>query len=481
MRSIKNRLALLFFAIVLAAIGIIYVYVVPQLESRLREEKLDTLAAAAQTYSDALVAAIGSNLNEEEVNRAVRLAADRSNARVTLLGVSSGTEGLQLFPISDSTAETELGESFDVALTAARTGEPVVGWEDTERGRLGEAARPLFFNDRVARVVVFSQPLTDVQANVALIQRQILIAGAIALLVAVVAGYLVARAMSQRIKRLEGAAKKVAGGDFSQPIPVDSADELGQLAVAFNDMQRQLAQLDSARKRFIATASHELRTPIFSIGGFLELIDDEELDPETRERFVGQARAQTDRLRRLATELLDLSRLEAGSLELRPESVDVRDIARQLAAEFTPALNQHSSELTLELDDEPVEAELDRERVAQILRILLNNAVSHTPRGTDIAVIARRDNGVVRLAVRDAGMGIEPDELEQVFEPFWTSDAQGSGLGLAIARELAERMHGKLAVTSEPGRTVFTLEIPAPRGRGPARPAGDTRVPARQT
>ena len=101
-----------------------------------------------------------------------------------------------------------------------------------------------------------------------------------------------ARALAQRVKRLELAAKQVAAGDFSRPIPVDSTDELGQLAMAFNDMQRQLRQLDLARKKFIATASHELRTPVFSLGGFVELLEDEELDPETRRRFLDQVREQ---------------------------------------------------------------------------------------------------------------------------------------------------------------------------------------------
>ena len=105
--------------------------------------------------------------------------------------------------------------------------------------------------------------------------------------------------LSRRVKRLELAAKHVAAGDFRHPITVDSRDELGQLASAFNAMQRQLEQLDLARKKFIATASHELRTPIFSLGGFVELLEDEELDAETRARFLEQVKQQVERLRKL--------------------------------------------------------------------------------------------------------------------------------------------------------------------------------------
>ena len=162
-----------------------------------------------------------------------------------------------------------------------------------------------------------------------------------------------------RVKRLERAAEQVAAGDFEHPIPVDSSDELGQLAVAFNDMQRQLSQLESARKKFIATASHELRTPLFSLGGFVELLEDDDLDADTRRRFLEQVRDQVERLRKLSVDLLDLSRLEAGSLELRAEQVDLAELTRSVSGEFEPTLASHDSHLELRLADA-----LDRRRTA---------------------------------------------------------------------------------------------------------------------
>ena len=460
--SIRNRLTLLFVAIVAAAISVVYFYVVPQLEERLQNRILGSLAADARAYSGTLVAAIGSNESGPQLDRKVRQSADRANARVTLLGVTRGTEGLQTYVISDSTDQSNLSDlQFQVATDAVEEGHTVTGSEASNAGRLGQAAKPLYFNRRVARVVVFSEPLREVAADVRLIRRQIIVAGLIALGIAGVLGYLVARALTVRIRRLEEAAEKVAAGDFSQPIPVDGEDELGQLALAFNDMQAQLKQLDDARKRFIATASHELRTPIFSLSGFAELLLDEDLDAETRREFLIQIREQTDRLRALATDLLDLSRLEAGSLELRPEDVDVGGLARDVCGEFVPALQQHRSDLALELGDAAIETRCDPERLAQIVRILIDNAISHTPPGTPIEVSAERENGSVSVAVEDRGLGIKRAEQGRLFDPFYTSDPQGSGLGLTIARELAERMDGQLSVDSVPGRTTFTLELPS--------------------
>jgi signal transduction histidine kinase len=323
-------------------------------------------------------------------------------------------------------------------------------------------AYPLIRDKEVLGVAVFADTLDEVEGNVDLIRQQILLSGGIALAVALLAGYLVARALSQRVGRLEHAARKVAAGDFSNPIRADSDDELGQLAAAFDDMQNQLARLDRARKQFIASASHELRTPIFSLGGFLELLADEDLDEETRRQFLDQLRGQVDRMRKLATELLDLSRLEAGALELRPEQTDVGQLAREVAGEFTPAAQRHESRVRLDLPDEPIELECDPERLAQVLRILLDNALVHTPAGTGVWVSADRRNGHVRLEVSDKGLGIKRQNMPHIFEPFFTSNeqAQGAGLGLAIARELADRMQGDLTVRSIPGSTTFSLVLP---------------------
>jgi len=462
MRSIRYRLALLIFFILFGAVAFVYLFVVPRLESSLRAEKERGLQAVARRYSPPLAEAIGSDVSERRIDRIVRAAADRSGSRVTLLGVSRGTLGLQTYPISDSAADDRLRElEFQVAEEAAESRRPVNGSEPTNQGRVAEAARPLVFRGRVARVVVYSTPMGDVQANVELIRRRVLIAGGLALLLGVFAAFLVARALARRVKRLEQAAGQVAGGDFSQSLPVDSEDELGQLALAFNDMQAQLAQLDSARKRFIATASHELRTPIFSLGGFVELLEDEDLSDEERRQFLEEMRHQVARLRNLAVELLDLSKLEAGSLELHVEPTDVGLLARSVTREFTPALASHRSALDLRLASEPIEVLCDAERVAQIIRILLDNALLHTPTGTGIAVRAERVDGRVELAVEDRGLGIKRTVLPRIFEPFYTSDdAQGSGLGLAIARELADRMEGRLRVDTVPGRTTFTLELP---------------------
>jgi two-component system OmpR family sensor kinase len=456
MHSLRNRLALVFFAITFVSIAALYLYVAPGLQSRLLDEKLSALAASARGYSSGIEGAL-STATTRELQGLVDQAALRSGNRVSLLGVGSigGAPRLQILVNSPGAS----GLSFPVAYSAIQAHKRLTGTELS--GTIAEAAYPVTRNG-LEWVIVYSSSVSDVVHNVSTVRGEILAAGGIALLLALIGGYLVARWLTWRVKRLERAAEQVAAGNFGRPIPVDSSDELGQLAVTFNDMQRQLAQLESAREKFIATASHELRTPIFSLGGFVELLEDDELDAETRRRFLDQVRDQTERLRKLSVDLLDLSRLEAGSFELREEQVDLGELTRSVSGEFEPSLAYHDSHLELRLRAGTIEAQCDPVRVAQIMRILLENALVHTPSGTQIVVTAGRSNGHVQIAVRDNGQGIDESAMPRIFEPFFTADdAQGSGLGLAIASELAERMSGRLSVSSAPGSTVFTLELPA--------------------
>jgi signal transduction histidine kinase len=293
------------------------------------------------------------------------------------------------------------------------------------------------------------------------VKHQILIGGAIGLLATLAIGFYFAQLVALRVGRIEDAARKVADGNFATRIPVDSSGQLGQLARTFNEMQRRLSELDSARKQFIANASHELRTPIFSLGGFVELLDEEDPTPEERAEFVRTMRRQIERLTKLTTDLLDLSQLDAGALVMRKRDVDLSAIAREVAREFGARADLRGSQLELRTPDSPAIARADPDRLRQIIRILLDNALTHTPEGTKVTVTTYSVNNRAELTVSDEGSGIPAGMHGRVFERFYTADsAGGSGLGLAIARELAQRMDGQISISSSKRFTAFTLDLP---------------------
>jgi signal transduction histidine kinase len=184
-------------------------------------------------------------------------------------------------------------------------------------------------------------------------------------------------------------------------------------------------------------------------------------------------RAQIERLQKLTIDLLDLSRLDADVMEIKREQVDLKEAARQVADEFRPTAKLHESSLQVRGRGQVV-ALADLNRVSQIIRILIDNALTHTPRRTNVTVTAVRGPNAAELIVGDdAKAGIDPRAIDKVFDRFYTGDAAtGSGLGLAIAEELARRMGGRIQVVSRRGHTAFTLSLPlAERGRRERQPA----------
>jgi signal transduction histidine kinase len=230
-------------------------------------------------------------------------------------------------------------------------------------------------------------------------------------------------------------------------------------------MRLRLAQLERARREFIGNASHELRTPLFSLRGFLELLTDEDLDESTRAEFLETMREQVDRLQRLAEDLLDLTRLDAGRMHIERQRVDLGEVAETLSDEFRAVAVATGHPLELETDGSAT-ALGDEGRVLRIGRALVENALMHTPAGTRVVVRAAGNS----LTVRDAGPGIPNEQVGNIFDRFYRVDgakASGSGLGLAIAKELAEAMGGALEARSRPGDTSFTLRLPAVASDGP--------------
>src|SRR5215207_6536248 len=467
LRSLRQKIALIFFLITAAAFSSIWFVVVPQLEQNLKERRLTSLQEEARAARPPLESQLigGREPTRKNFTTRIRQAADATDAQVTVRDWQrdwSPERNPGFYPVDNSRALVPFNELLAQRALILRRMQAGYG---TYRGEeVGMVAQPLKTRGKLPRVAVYSRDFADVQETVAFVRDRVLLAASAALLVALFGGYLVAARLARRVGRLERAARLVARGRFMEPLPITSKDELGQLTNTFNQMQQQLRRVDVARKEFIATASHELRTPIFSLGGFVELLQDEELDDDTRREFLETMSEQVARLQKLSVDLLDLSRLDAGSLDLQREPVDLSELARTVVHEFTPAVAEHHTDLDVRLPEEGPEALCDRERVAQIMRILLDNALRHTPAGTHVSVRADRRNGSAGLTVSDSGPGLPQESGAKVFERFYTGDAaRGAGLGLAIARELAERMDGRLRVTSGAGKTAFTLELPADR------------------
>ena len=455
-RTVGARLSVALLFVVACVLAFVYLIVVPSLRDRLVGARERQTARVADNISDQWRRAqppVPQELAEG--------FSSATNMCVVIFSISNRSPLLL----------TDIGESGCTGQGGDLTEDPVA---KAAAGTLGSARGVITRNDRkyaeaavppnAEIVVLVSSSLQDSLASVSLVKRRLLVSALIALAVALLLGYAGARLFARRIRRLERAADRIASGRFDEPIVDTSADELGQLARSFDRMRQRLAGLEHARREFIANASHELRTPLFSLGGHLELLLDEDMDETTKQEFLARMREQVDRLTKLAGELLDLSRLDAGRFRVEREPVDLERIAELLVDEFDSVAQGTGHQLEHEVDGSATGLG-DEQRVLQVGRALVENAFRHTPSGTRVRVRTRRNGERVALAVEDDGPGIGPGVAVHVFERFYRGDASerasGSGLGLAIARELAEAMQGEIDLVSEPGRTVFTLSLPA--------------------
>ncbi len=295
------------------------------------------------------------------------------------------------------------------------------------------------------------------------------LAGLVAALVAVALGLLFARQISSPIRTLTSAARRLGAGDLDQRVPVRGRrDELGELAEAFNSMAEAVGRQEMLRRQMAADIAHELRTPLAVIQANLEAMLDG-IRPLSAEE-VADVHRETQLLSRLVTDLRDLSLAEMGQLPLRKELTDLSALVHTSVARFSSQAEEKSVRLAVEACEDSPRADVDQDRVDQVLGNLLDNALRHTPPGGEMVVRLQPDarRGEVRVTVRDTGPGIPEEHLPNVFERFYRADRArtrtdgGSGIGLAVVKQLVEAHGGRVWAESQPGKgATFGFVLPA--------------------
>jgi signal transduction histidine kinase len=282
---------------------------------------------------------------------------------------------------------------------------------------------------------------------------------------AMVVVQLLAHGMTLPLRQMVAAARAMARGDYSQRVIATSRDEVGELARAFNTMARELEEVDRFRRDLVANASHELRTPLGALKARLENLVDGVEEP-TQDTLEGMLR-QVDRLGSLVTQLLDLSKLESGSVPLDRIALDAHALLDHVADEFREPAAARAVGIEVEGPDAPVEVSADPQRLHQVVANLVANAVRHAPAGGHVTLSAARVGDRARIEVADDGPGIDPGDAERVFERFYRSDRAragdegGAGLGLAIARWIVELHGGTIRADSRlPHGCRMVVELP---------------------
>lgn len=278
----------------------------------------------------------------------------------------------------------------------------------------------------------------------------------------------------RRLGALERAAQRLGGGDLTARAPQKGGDEIARVAAAFNRMADELETRDAAlrtsdalRRQMMADVSHELKTPLTAMRGYIETLRMPEvvLDADRRGRYFETIDRETRRLERIVKDLLDLARYEHGGVVLQKRVFDIERLFQNVAGRHEREAQTRGVTILIQVDAHADQIVADPDRVEQAIENLVGNALRHTPSGGTITLGASQADGVATLTVSDTGAGIAPEHLPHVFERFYKGDparaaeSTGSGLGLSITKAIVDRHGGTISVTSEPGRTAFTIVL----------------------
>ena len=330
---------------------------------------------------------------------------------------------------------------------------------------VGETKAPLGF-------VQMSTPLSLSSEAIGTMRNAVLYSGLGSLLIAVAFGLFMGKALSDPLRALASTARRMSDGDLAARAAVGRRDEIGALAGQFNAMASNLETSFSdlrterdALKRFIADASHELRTPVTALATFNELLlGSAASDPSAHQEFLRESQAQIAKLHWITANLLDLSRLDAGIASLTIATHDAGDIIQSAASGIRARARDKGIQLDVEKPEAPITLSCDRNRVEMALTNLISNAVKFTDAGGTVRVSVAREGPLARFDVVDNGRGIHPEDIPLVFERFYRgrgTQSEGAGLGLAIARSIARAHGGSIRVESELEKgSEFSLRIP---------------------
>ncbi|WP_449240912.1 sensor histidine kinase [Desulfoscipio gibsoniae] len=459
--SIRWKMAGTYFVLIVLILGSTNLFLLRVLEQSYLGEKATIHLANAN-----IIATTGQDMLLRPDRNAYYLAHDfgaRMGVRVLVLDQrgsvivdSYGEEWVLNRTLRHGEVQTALAGSGQTGVHRLGSGERVL-----------YAAVPMLRNKSVAGVVMLVAGLDDVYAVLGDIQGRMVLVSLVSGLVAVLLSLWLAGLLTRPVKELTGAVRQVAAGRLAQRIPARSGDELGQLAVAFNDMSGRLAEVDRSRRRFLADASHELKSPLSSVKALAQsLLDTNEQDIAVYREYLADINTEMDRLARIVNHMLQLTRLEEGDSPLPLEDRSIGDLVDHVITLLFPRAKECGVSLQTNIASGlcwPLNPDL----TTGIILNLVDNAVRHTPEGGRVTVEAWAEKENLTVRVADTGEGIPAEDLPRIFDRFYRVDKArsratgGTGLGLAIVRRAMRRHGGTVKVASRYGAgTVFELMFP---------------------
>lgn len=371
--------------------------------------------------------------------------------------------------VSGSNEEKLLGRNMgEEKLKTLANGESI-----EERGSFGgmlsepslTVGYPVFVNNRFSGGVLVHASLLEIQKNFREVYRLTLWAILISVAVAYGILYIQIRRISNPIREISEAAKVIAGGEFQKRLNINTGDEIEELGRSFNNMAESLEKIEENRRNFIANISHDLRSPMTSIRGFIEGIVDGTIPEDKREHYLNIVLDESKRLIKITNELLELNTIQQGKLEIKKEAFELNETIRRKLIAYEKGITEKKLNVTFSIYEEKSFALSDQGLIERVLSNLIDNAVKFTPEKESIEIKTSDKGDYINVEIKNTGMSISSEEINRVWERFHKGDASrgvykgGYGLGLAIVKEIISQLEEKVSASSGEGFVKFTFTL----------------------
>ena len=462
-----------FVFLTLIVVFVLYFFVSLKLQNNFERKITEELQSNATLVGDILTGDLVDH-KTEDIQRKIKTLAGKLDLRITVVDIQGKVLG-------DSEKDPALMENHKDRLEIAEAVEKGFSqsthFSDTLNYNMKYVAVRVDDSGNRLGVVRFALPLSEVQLQIQLIYRVLLFGAIVAVVIAFTVAYFLSRSITFPISRMQDAAQRIAKGDFSGKVNIKSKDELGELAKSLNIMAAELQQkmenlkrMDRVRTDFVANVSHELKTPLTLIKGYIETLQDRAInDKEKAQRFIAIIKENTNRLENIIEDLLSLSELELSKDCLNKTEFDLKKLIDEIVLSFGYALDTKRHILSIDQRGDDFKIKADRDKIEQVIVNLIDNAVKYTNEAgqIDIFLLERQDE--ITITIRDNGIGIPREDIDRVFERFYRVDKArsrelgGTGLGLGIAKHIVLAHNGQISIESEIRKGTKVL-IRLPKG-----------------
>jgi len=339
-------------------------------------------------------------------------------------------------------------------------------------------SKPVVREGVATHVVRFYIDVTQARSAVGMVYAEVVLVSLITILISVIAVYYTTARLTRPFMEINEIVQKYAKGDYNIRIPISSVEESTQLALSFNNMADQLKDLEATRRSFVANVSHELRSPLTSMKGFLEAMQDGTIGPDEYEKYIGVVLSETKRMAVMVNDLLDLARIESGKTALKLEIFDINELIRRTLITFEARIYEHHMEVDVKFAQEQYYVEADSAQISQVLRNIIDNAIKYSPDDSKLRIATYAMKREIYVSIQDSGQGIPEADIPHVFDRFYKvekahtpSTQSGTGLGLSIVKRIIDQHNQTITLKSTKGKgSTFTFTLkraPVPR-RAPA-------------